>query len=406
MRDSLTYSSSIAAAGAHGVGDGKDASRRHRASDGRDAPMVGQGSTPLVQVDEYPAPSLFSAASSLGPDQNPDLYSLSPDTLGQSSYSTAPATTTATHSSPTQHLLLQHAMGLTVDILVTYGVSPEGIDLLRAHGLETVSDLATLDTHSLAHQGYSREDIDTLTRLAIEVGHESTNERLQRMQEQQRNVNGLGEDRFLPIKNTFINFPPSQLTSCKKTPQSCPVDMTMTLPKSFTTTVGNESNLSPVASSHSPESTPIDLDLSVYPSIGSRLHASGTCKPCAWFYHASGCRHGAQCEFCHLCPPGEIKRRKKEKLQIIKLLKQTELHQQQQQPPVHQQQEHHLLTGDMYNTSVTPVSGGRHSSGAMSGSSASHHHHRHHHHTTNISSSGSEKMSHGLSEAAFYGRNY
>ncbi|KAF4733364.1 hypothetical protein FOZ62_010763, partial [Perkinsus olseni] len=210
------------------------------------------------------------------------------------------------------------------------------------------------------------------------------------------------------IKNTFINFPPSQLTSCKKTPQSCPVDMTMTLPKSFTTTVGNESNLSPVASSHSPESTPVDLDLSVYPSIGSRLHASGTCKPCAWFYHASGCRHGAQCEFCHLCPPGEIKRRKKEKLQIIKLLKQTELHQQQQQqqPPVHQQQEHHLLTGDMYNTSVTPVSGGRHSSGAMSGSSASHHHHRHHHHTTNISSSGSEKMSHGLSEAAFYGRNY
>ncbi|KAF4755826.1 hypothetical protein FOZ63_029928, partial [Perkinsus olseni] len=291
----------IAAAGAHGVGDGKDASRRHRVSDGRDAPMVGQGSTPLVQVDEYPAPSLFSAASSLGPDQNPDLYSLSPDTLGQSSYRTAPASTTATHSATTQHLLLQHAMGLTIDILVTYGVSPEGIDLLRAHGLETVSDLGTLDTHSLAHQGYSREDIDTLTRLAIEVGHESTNERLQRMQEQQRNVNGLGEDRFLPIKNTFINFPPSQLTACKKTPQSCPVDMSMTLPKSFTTTVGNESNLSPVASSQSPESTPIDLDLSVYPSIGSRLHASGTCKPCAWFYHASGCRHGAQCEFCHLC---------------------------------------------------------------------------------------------------------
>lgn len=70
-------------------------------------------------------------------------------------------------------------MGLTVDILVTYGVSSAGnkrlfrsglkqssnaifltvvvnlagIDILRSLGLVTVSDLATLDTDSLAQQG-------------------------------------------------------------------------------------------------------------------------------------------------------------------------------------------------------------------------------------------------------------
>ncbi|EER08497.1 hypothetical protein Pmar_PMAR015916 [Perkinsus marinus ATCC 50983] len=192
-------------------------------------------------------------------------------------------------------------MGLTVDILVTYGVSSAGIDILRSLGLVTVSDLATLDTDSLAQQGFNRKDVDTLTRLAVEVGQESINERFEEIQEELRKVYDLGEDHLLPIKNTFINFPPSQLPSSKKTPQSCPVDMSMTLPNSLHTTVGKESNLSPVASSHSQErSGLLNLDLPLYPSIGSRLHASGMCKPCAWYYHACGCRHGAQCEFCHL----------------------------------------------------------------------------------------------------------
>jgi hypothetical protein len=47
------------------------------------------------------------------------------------------------------------------------------------------------------------------------------------------------------------------------------------------------------------------------PSVGSAGHAAGTCKPCAHFAHSRGCATGLQCPFCHLCPPGELKRRQK-----------------------------------------------------------------------------------------------
>lgn len=48
------------------------------------------------------------------------------------------------------------------------------------------------------------------------------------------------------------------------------------------------------------------------PSKGSALHAYRACKPCAFFYQ-EGCSNKEQCAFCHLCEPGERKRRKKER---------------------------------------------------------------------------------------------
>jgi len=50
------------------------------------------------------------------------------------------------------------------------------------------------------------------------------------------------------------------------------------------------------------------------PSIGSATHSKGSCRPCA-FLHTKGCENGLACTFCHLCEPGERKRRQKEKLQ-------------------------------------------------------------------------------------------
>lgn len=47
--------------------------------------------------------------------------------------------------------------------------------------------------------------------------------------------------------------------------------------------------------------------------VGSAQHFEGTCKPCAHAHSARGCMNGAACAFCHLCPPGELKRRQKEK---------------------------------------------------------------------------------------------
>lgn len=48
------------------------------------------------------------------------------------------------------------------------------------------------------------------------------------------------------------------------------------------------------------------------PTIGSRGHFNGECKPCAFLY-TKGCGNGASCSFCHLCDAGEKKRRGKEK---------------------------------------------------------------------------------------------
>jgi len=48
------------------------------------------------------------------------------------------------------------------------------------------------------------------------------------------------------------------------------------------------------------------------PSRGSALHRWGACKPCA-FVFAGGCSNDVDCEFCHLCGPGEKRRRRKER---------------------------------------------------------------------------------------------
>jgi hypothetical protein len=46
------------------------------------------------------------------------------------------------------------------------------------------------------------------------------------------------------------------------------------------------------------------------PSAGSTGHRVGRCKPCAFLYK-EGCLSGADCQYCHLCPPGEKHRRKR-----------------------------------------------------------------------------------------------
>lgn len=55
------------------------------------------------------------------------------------------------------------------------------------------------------------------------------------------------------------------------------------------------------------------------PSHGSSLHGTGNCRPCAWFWKANGCKNAQDCGHCHLCPEGEIKDRKKNKLTIMRL---------------------------------------------------------------------------------------
>jgi len=73
------------------------------------------------------------------------------------------------------------------------------------------------------------------------------------------------------------------------------------------------------------------LGTSELPSRGSTLHRWGACKPCAFFYQG-GCKSGVECQFCHLCEPGEKKRRKKERQQIKREARERDVATRQQLP--------------------------------------------------------------------------
>merc|ERR1719161_3470774 len=47
-------------------------------------------------------------------------------------------------------------------------------------------------------------------------------------------------------------------------------------------------------------------------------HFSSDCQPCAYYFKPNSCKWGAKCDFCHLCPDGEIKARKKEKIRAMR----------------------------------------------------------------------------------------
>jgi len=55
------------------------------------------------------------------------------------------------------------------------------------------------------------------------------------------------------------------------------------------------------------------------PSRGSALHGTGKCRPCAWFWKAQGCQNDLDCGYCHLCPEGELRSRKKSKVAAMRM---------------------------------------------------------------------------------------
>jgi len=59
-----------------------------------------------------------------------------------------------------------------------------------------------------------------------------------------------------------------------------------------------------------------------FPSLGSASHHCGLCNPCA-HVHSKGCINGIHCRFCHLCPPGELRRRQRAKKAAINATKAT-----------------------------------------------------------------------------------
>lgn len=55
------------------------------------------------------------------------------------------------------------------------------------------------------------------------------------------------------------------------------------------------------------------------PNEGSKMHGTGACRPCAWFWKPVGCQNDKNCGYCHLCPESELKQRKKSKQVMMRL---------------------------------------------------------------------------------------
>lgn len=55
------------------------------------------------------------------------------------------------------------------------------------------------------------------------------------------------------------------------------------------------------------------------PSRGSHFHGTGKCRPCAWFHKPQGCQSAQSCSYCHICPEGELKSRKKLKVAAMRM---------------------------------------------------------------------------------------
>lgn len=53
---------------------------------------------------------------------------------------------------------------------------------------------------------------------------------------------------------------------------------------------------------------------------GSKNHAQGLCRPCAYFHRAHGCGSEGNCKYCHECLDGELIRRKQMKLLFRKMM--------------------------------------------------------------------------------------
>lgn len=162
----------------------------------------------------------------------------------------------------------------------------------------------------------------------------------------------------LPQKNTFIHYdipcerPPTPTSSApgvllsrlfKTKPQSSANMQSQELPmeSSFstesvlsslteksTTRIGDFENDSQASTSAadstmgSPvevnDASKIDFALDVK-ATAEEMHRLRQCTPCNYYwYKADGCRQGSACQFCHLCPKGEIKRRKKDKLRQMR----------------------------------------------------------------------------------------
>lgn len=212
----------------------------------------------------------------------------------------------ATELAQTLRVDLLQLLEKPVSSLLRYGLSDTCISQLHSNGFLLVTDLNFLQVGHLRTMGFPASELPLLTEICNEVRRTISVGSLSKiLKNASENITEIATN--LPIKNTFIDFPslfPQQIIDSVRHPNSCPAYYFEEEKRAIATMMKEEEFSRPGE-----------------PSVGAAEHGTGACKPCAWFHHVDGCRHREQCEFCHMCPSGEIKKRKKEKQRMIKTMK-------------------------------------------------------------------------------------
>lgn len=118
-------------------------------------------------------------------------------------------------------------------------------------------------------------------------------------------LNEVASREFSPM--LVISGSPQQLAQCIRPPPG------LSLPSALMTYV------EPLTVSPSQSCVPQAEDTGKTESRGAALHSSGQCKPCRWYWKSEGCRHGEECNHCHLCGPGELAARRMAKTAALRL---------------------------------------------------------------------------------------
>lgn len=229
----------------------------------------------------------------------------------------------ATELAQTLRVDLVQLLDQSVSNLNRYGISDISILIMKNNGFVVVQDLNFLQVSHLRSMGFPHEEIQVLTHICNEVRRTISVGSLSKiLKNASKNITDIAAS--LPIKNTFIDFPNLFAAHNERHPQSCPAFFLEEERKALQALEASIQQQKPSISPLS-ESRPTlgFIDRAPERSRGSEGHGSGNCKPCAWYHHTDGCRHSVDCEFCHLCPNGEIKKRKKEKQKLIRNMKEV-----------------------------------------------------------------------------------
>lgn len=120
---------------------------------------------------------------------------------------------------------------------------------------------------------------------------------------------GLPPTLELPVQNTFIQYPIDRFDTGILRPrfETAPEHPSRRAPSmSFDAMLNNSIR-------RAKDSALQTLTIEEKENIMLLRHKAVECKPCAFVHRPEGCQNGRACDYCHLCPPGELKRRKTRK---------------------------------------------------------------------------------------------